>query len=91
VRLDLSEILWIEAKSNYIEISTKKNKYIISLTLKAFHEKITSPKFVRVHRSYIINIEQVESFEENRVFVAGKEIPVSVTYKSDFLKHIRTL
>ena len=91
IKLELDEILWVEAKSNYVEITAAHSKHLIAMTLKAFCEKIPYPKFVRVHRSYMVNMEHVEGFEDSHVFIGGKELPISATYKQNFLNKLQLL
>ena len=61
-------------------------KPILSLmSLKQLEEDLPSGKFVRVHRSYIINIDKISSINKNRIIIDKKQIPIGETYKKQFM------
>lgn len=91
LKIMVSDILYIEADRNYSRIFTKDKDYLLSITLKTIEEKLSVHLFVRVHRSYIINIAQVEEVGESHVIIAQKPIPVSAGLKEHLLECIQTL
>lgn len=90
IRVPFDDILYVEGLKNYIKIYTgKQQKSIITLmTMKEIEDALPVDKFIRVHRSYIVAKNKIASINKNRIWVAGKEIPVGITYKDDFLKGI---
>lgn len=89
VRLNFDEVLYIEALSDYVTIVTPKQKHIVYTTLKSFAARLTFEHFVRVHRSYILNMKQVESIEDNTARLpGGHQIPIGVSYQEAFFRNL---
>lgn len=76
-RVEFKDIYWLEAESNYTMIHTKKGNFMYSTVLKNFEDKLPVDQFYRVHRSFIVNIENITGFEGNILFINEKRIPVS--------------
>lgn len=87
----LEEIVYLEAYDNYSYLYTPDQKYIISSNLKAIENKLTDHQFVRVHRSYIINLKYVDGIEDDFILMLKARIPIGKTYKDDFMKFIDLL
>ncbi len=87
----LEEILYLEAYDNYSYLHTPDNKYIISSNLKAIENKLSDHKFVRVHRSYLINLNFVDGIEDEFILINKARIPIGKTYRDDFMKFIDLL
>jgi len=85
-RVNFLEIQWMQAESNYTKIVTDKTSYTLTLTLRHLFEKIYHPSFIRVHRSYVINMEHIEAFEGNMLLIKGQKIPISKSYREEALK-----
>ena len=92
IRLFYDDILWIEAMENYVVITTFEQRHTIHFTMKALLNKLPSEKFIRVHRSYIVNKARIERIEDNMIIMNTKEkrksIPISKSYKDDFMSNI---
>jgi DNA-binding LytR/AlgR family response regulator len=84
-------ILYIEASGSYIHLQTLSERFTLSQNLSQFQKKTPLADFVRVHRSYLINISKVEAFDEAHVFIGNQRIPVSETYRADFLNRIHCI
>lgn len=84
-------ILFVEADGAYTKIITPEKIYTVSQTLKNIEEKLDSKHFIRVHRSYVINVKKVDKISEGHVRIEMKEIPVSRTYRDDLLKVYQTI
>ena len=93
VKINYEDILYIEALSDYIIIKAEGNKqHIVYSTLKAFEEKLkTNPLFLRVHRSYIVNLKKIEVIEDSNLLIKGTYIPVGNKYESTFLERIKRI
>ena len=91
IKIMVTDILYIEADRNYSRIFTKEKEYLLSATLKTIEEKISDNLFVRVHRSYVINIAQVDEVAESFVIISNKSIPMSGGLKENLLQKIQTL
>ncbi|MBK9592528.1 MAG: response regulator transcription factor [Crocinitomicaceae bacterium] len=89
VKIDLSEILFLQALDNYSIIQTEKNKVVVSLYLSQLAEKFPVSQFFQIHRSYIVNLKNIQSIDGNTVHVGKFEIPVSRSNKADFLSRLK--
>lgn len=88
IRVDLKDILWIEGLKDYIIIHTKDQKIITLLSMNKMIEKLPETKFLRVHRSYIVALQKIDSIEKSRIRIGEKEIPIGEVYKELFLKWV---
>jgi DNA-binding LytR/AlgR family response regulator len=87
-RLAHKDIIYAEANGNYTKIVTTKNTLLPSITFSGFEEQLPLSKFIRVHRSFIINKSFITHIEGNRVFLNAAEIPIGSNYKEKFLKEL---
>lgn len=81
-RVQLSDILYLEALKDYTRIFTKHKNYITLGNLSRILESFNVPSFTRVHRSYAVNSSLINSFTDNNISIQGTEIPVGKTYRS---------
>ena len=89
VKINFSDILFIEGLKDYVKIYTTDNKYTLTLiSLIKLENLLSSKGFARIHRSYIINIKHVKSIQKNKVLIAEKRIPISESYKTAFFEKI---
>ena len=91
VKIYIEEILYIEADRNYCRIYTQNKEYLLSTTLKIMEEKLPIRHFIRVHRSYMVNLKQIDEVAENHVILEGKAIPLSISMRDELLKRIQTI
>ncbi len=92
VRLALDDILYIESIGDYVVFHTeKKEKFIVHSTLKNIDAKIESSKFLKVHRSYIVNVSKIVDIEETNLVIKDKVIPISRAHRPILMNHIKTL
>lgn len=89
-KIQLDDILYIEGLKDYISIFTKSERVITLQNMKKMEETLPKGCFIRVHKSYIIAVEKIESIERSRILIAGKTIPVGDTYREAFFKLIDT-
>lgn len=87
-KLDKNLIQYVEAYGDYVNIYTPYRKYTIHSTMKGMEKKLDDERFMRVHRSYIVNVELIESFDENILFVQQQLIPVGGNYKHQLLQRL---
>ena len=91
VKIKLSEILYIEALSDYVSIYTDKGRFVLLGTMKGMEAKLDGDKFIRIHRSYIVNLERIESFQEGYVKIGDNQLPVSRGSKDNLMNKIELL
>ncbi|HVE60443.1 MAG TPA: LytTR family DNA-binding domain-containing protein, partial [Chitinophagaceae bacterium] len=87
----LKDILWIEASDIYALICTSTGKHLLNTSLKVVEEKFPSSKFIRVHRSYIINLDKIEAIEEDHLVIDNNRIPIGKTYKDKLMARLSFL
>ncbi|MEH0153920.1 LytTR family DNA-binding domain-containing protein [Limibacter armeniacum] len=82
-QIEYQDICYIEAMSDYLRIHLTDAKPVVTrMTMKNMEEKLPSDTFVRVHRSYFVSIDKIESVKKSSLQISGTEIPVSKGYKS---------
>ncbi|MDQ2793419.1 MAG: LytTR family DNA-binding domain-containing protein [Bacteroidota bacterium] len=93
VRIDFDEVLYVEALSDYVNIVTDKHKYIVYTTLKALENRLAPyTNFVRVHRSYLLNSQHIESIEDNTANLHGGHfVPIGKSYQEGFYKSLQRI
>ncbi|MFP2997568.1 LytTR family DNA-binding domain-containing protein [Spongiivirga sp. MCCC 1A20706] len=87
----LNEIKWIEALGDYIKLITNDQGIIVLSTMKSFEKTLPADKFLRIHKSYIINLTKVERFNSKTVEVEGKQIPLSRNKKTQLSDALENL
>ncbi|TDH29145.1 response regulator transcription factor [Segetibacter sp. 3557_3] len=80
MKINLKEVELIEGLDDYIRIHIAPRPVLTLMTLKSLQEKLPAKEFIRIHRSYIVPVNKIESFGRNKVKVAGKEIPIGSSY-----------
>lgn len=89
LRIDFSQVLYLEALRDYVAIHTADGNKILTLqSMASFEKELPSHLFARIHKSYIISISKISFIEKNRVVIADKFLPVGETYKTAFLQKI---
>ena len=91
LRINFESVLFIEALSTYVVLVTDKQKHVVGGTLKQMEERLPFRHFVRVHRSYIVNLHRVEALEDNMLKLGQYEIPVSRPYQDELTQLLRAL
>lgn len=91
IKIDLPSIYLIEAKGDYIHIKTEDKDYVVHSTLKKIEEKLPHSLFIKVHRSYIINIKKIIDIEDNSVLIKRDVIPVSRSRRPELMKRLDLL
>jgi DNA-binding LytR/AlgR family response regulator len=91
VKIKFDEILYVEAMADYVIIHVEGAKHIIHSTMKGIDKKLAQDNFVRVHRSYIVNLKKISTVENSAVIISEKNIPIGASYKSEFMAKIKVL
>lgn len=90
-RVEVNELRYVEALGDYVQVFSENNKFILNGTLKAVDSKLPKKDFLRVHRSYIVNLNKIDKIEEGSIIIGKKLIPVGRSYKKEFTQRINTL
>ena len=79
-----NNIRWIEAMGDYVKVVTESKNYMVLSTMKSFLDKLPKNQFIRIHKSYIVNLKKVINFTTNNVNTDGEMLPLSRKQKSIF-------
>lgn len=79
-KIELDKIVLIESLKDYIRIKTDFGKYIIHKTLSSFTEELPTDKFIRIHRSFTVAIDRIESIEGNSIEIQGERFTIGRSY-----------
>lgn len=90
-RIKVSDILYLEAFGNYTEIHTKVTKYTIVNQLGKIERTLSEKFMFRCHRSFIVNLDAVDGFDDSYVFIHNKSIPIAKGQRAEFLSRLRIL
>lgn len=93
VKLNASDIYFVEALKDYVQVVTKDQKYTIHATMKDVEKKMPASFFQRVHRSFIVSLDKIEAIAGGNIIVQdlGKEIPVGGNYRDELGKRFNVL
>lgn len=91
VKVNIADILFIEAERNYCRIHAKGKEYVLVMTLKDMEEKLPPQHFLRVHRSFIVNVGQVEEIAISHLVIDKKTVPVSAELRKQLLQRVRKI
>jgi len=85
IKINLSEIKYIEGLSEYVQIFTEKRKIITKTSMAQMDEKLPSDSFLRIHKSFIVSMSKIEAFTANTIEIQGKELPIGRSFKNAVL------
>lgn len=88
IRIDLAGILFIEALKDYVSIYVRTERILSLQTMKKMGEILPMQRFMRVHKSYIVAMDKIESIERQRIYIGKHVIPVGESYFKQFARRI---
>ncbi len=91
VRIPYDSILYVEALADYVIIQSELKKHIVHFTMKGIVSRLPEDIFVRTHRSYIVNLDKIETLEDNSLVIGEKFIPIGASYKEALLDQLNFL
>jgi len=87
-KIHFADVNYLESKGNFVQIHQDKNRLLASDTLSNMEKKLSEHGFLRVHRSYIINIQKVKSIQGNLIQIGKDNIPIGNSYRQIVLNRI---
>lgn len=90
-RINVDEILYLEAMGDYVKVHTGQKFHVLHSTLKSIEEKLPASKFIRVHRSYIVSLSKIDFIQEGVISIGKATVPVADTYRSTLNKRLNLL
>jgi DNA-binding LytR/AlgR family response regulator len=91
VRVPSDEILYFEHIGDYVRVKTQKKQYLVYSSLKSVYEKLDDVRFIKVHRSFIINLDKIKNIDENSLVIESAVIPISRAHKAALLGRLKVL
>lgn len=91
IRLSYHDILYIESVGDYVRYFTPARQYLTHSTLKAVEEKMSPKHFIKVHRSYIVNMSKIKDIQDNSIVIDSKVIPISKAMKPLVMTRINAI
>lgn len=91
VRISCDDILFFENVGDYVRIKTITGQHIIYGALKGVAEKLTDPRFLKVHRSYIVNLQKIKDIEETTLVIEKTVIPISRAHRGELMGRLNVL
>lgn len=88
IKVDVAEIKWLKADNIYTEIITNQKKFIQRVSLQQIHESLPQNTFIRVHRSYVVNINAISRVASDHVELGEERIPLSRSKKTELLEKL---
>ncbi len=91
IKITSKDIYLVEALADYVNIYTTGVRHTVHATMKAMENKLNSKEFVRIHRSFIIRVDQIKSIEDNNLVIADRVLPIGASYKESLYKRLNLL
>jgi DNA-binding LytR/AlgR family response regulator len=88
IRLRYKDVLYIESLGDYVKYVTEEKAYVTHSTMKMVEEKMGPYQFMKVHRSFIVNLQRIKDIEDYTLVISGKVIPISKALKGEVLKRL---
>jgi len=89
VKLKIEDILFVHSEKNYLEVHLAEKRHLVRGKLSDFVDQLSSKKFFKVHRSYVVNIAAVDSFGAGFLKIQGREIPLGASYRDELKEHFK--
>jgi two-component system, LytTR family, response regulator len=88
IPVTVSEILYVESLKDYVRVVTATQKLVVYHTLQALLEKLPEPEFIRIHKSFIVQVNKVESIEGNMVHIKNVTLPIGRNFRKGLLEKV---
>lgn len=89
VKVDVSDIFWLESLKDYIKVVLADRVLVSKQKISILEELLPEERFVRIHRSFIVSIDKIQSYHAYAVEILGKELPIGRNYKEECRKRLR--
>jgi len=91
IKVHAEDIYWVKAEGAYSQLATKNQVYFLSTNLGTLEEKLRGHHFIRVHRSYLVNFQHIDTIEDDVLSVADERIPMGKNYREEFYRRLQQL
>ena len=92
-KVKLSDIKWIHADGNYCYIHAGNRRYAVKISLKKITEKLTSGRFIRIHKSHVVQVDYIDRIDTNKnlILVGNQQLPVGRVFKIDLMQKLNII
>lgn len=90
-RLRLEDILYAEAMGDYVKLHTVQKFFAVHASLRLLEERLPGARFIRIHRSYMVAVDKIDTLQDGAVMVAGKSLPVADAYRKALNRRMNVL
>lgn len=87
----LNKLKYIEALGDYVKFVTEKDTFVVLSTMKSFEKQLPNDKFLRIHKSYIVNLEKVERYNSKNIEIDKQKLPLSRHKKSNLIEALSAM
>jgi DNA-binding LytR/AlgR family response regulator len=91
IKIELSDIRYIEARKNYCKIATKDASYLIIVTLKRMVELLPAAAFCQIHRAFIVSLDWIKAFDTGNVYDAEQTVPIGPDYRQSLYGRVQVI
>lgn len=91
VKINVTDIYWVESLKDYVKVVLKDKVLISKQKISLLEELLPEDKFVRIHRSFIVAMDKIESYHSYSIDVLGKELPIGRNYKAACHKRLKAV
>ena len=88
-QVDIGELLYVEKKGHYVVFHTPDGQWLSRMNMRDLMNTLTSKNFVRIHRSFVVAIDKIDTIEKQAVMIHKRKIPIGESYRDDFFKRIQ--
>jgi DNA-binding LytR/AlgR family response regulator len=85
IRVNYSDLVYIECVKNYLRIVTTKGTHMVPVTMKHIEEILPQDKFCKIHRSYIVSLNHIDRFNNKWIYMREKKLPISEQHRDIFM------
>ncbi|MBO9586312.1 MAG: response regulator transcription factor [Flavobacterium sp.] len=89
--IELDQLLFAQSFGNYVKLHTTKRTYLASITTTEFEKCLPEKSFMRIHKSYIVALDKIDSTEKDFVVIKKERIPIGITYKRELTDRLKKL
>lgn len=91
VRVAFADIMYVFSRQNYVQVVTSDKNYVILNTMKQMEQALPESQFCRIHRSFIVSVDHITSFDNEKVFLGEKFFPIREHYRPVLLQKLNVL
>ncbi len=91
IKLQNTDILFVESMGDYVKFVTPNKKYVTLNTIKNLEEKLDKATFLKVHRSYLVNLTKIDDLDGNILLIQGNQVPISKGHREEVLKRLNII